>query len=81
MLALTLANYKWAVSLSFLLLGLQVIEPAPVDFAVIIAVAIVTGRMDLRAAPLWVLVRSAPSSRSTCSRASRRSTPAARRSS
>jgi O-antigen ligase len=58
LLALTLANYRWAVSLSFLLLGLQVIEPAPVDFAfvIVIGVAIVTGRMNPRQVPLWVLM-------------------------
>ena len=58
LLALTLANYKWAVSLSFLLLGLQVVEPAPVDFAfvIVIGVAIVTGRMNPRQVPLWVLM-------------------------
>ena len=50
LLALALANYKWAVSLSFLLLGVQIIEPAPVDFAfvIVIGVALVTGRMNPR---------------------------------
>ncbi len=58
LLALALANYKWAVSLSFLLLGLQIIEPAPVDFAfvIVIGVALVTGRMNPQHVPLWVLV-------------------------
>ena len=57
-LALALWRYKWAVSLAFLLLGVQVIEPAPVDFVLVIVIAVgfVTGRMDLRAVPVWVLV-------------------------
>jgi O-antigen ligase len=58
LLALALANYKWAVSLSVVLLGLQIVEPAPVDFAfvIVIGVALVTGRMTPRQVPLWVLL-------------------------
>ena len=44
-----------AVALGFLLMGIVRIEPAPVDgvMAIVIAVALVTGRFDLRSAPLW----------------------------
>ena len=56
-LALSVARYETACVIGLLLLGIVRIEPAPVDgmFAVIIAVGIATGRIDLRAAPLWVL--------------------------
>jgi hypothetical protein len=56
-LTLALLRYDAAVALGLLLLGIVRIEPAPVDgvFAVVIAVAIVTGRLDLRAAPKWIL--------------------------
>ena len=56
-LALSIVRYEAACVLGLLLLGIVRIEPAPVDgmFAVIIAVGIVTGRIDLRAAPLWIL--------------------------
>jgi O-antigen ligase len=55
-LALAVLRYETACFIGLLLLGIVRIEPAPVDgmFAVIIAVALVTGRIDLRAAPLWV---------------------------
>ena len=58
LLALALANYRWAVSLSFVLLGVQIVEPAPVDFAfvIVIGVALATGRMNPRHVPLWVLM-------------------------
>lgn len=56
-LALALFRYKWAVVLAFLLLALQIFEPAPVDgvLLIVIAVAAVTGRLELRRVPLWVL--------------------------
>jgi O-antigen ligase len=56
-LVLSVVRYEAACALGLLLLGIVRIEPAPVDamFAVIIAVAIVTGRLDLRAAPSWIL--------------------------
>jgi len=55
-LGLTLWRYKWAVSVAFLLMGFQLVEPGPVDFALVavIAVGLVTGRMDPRGVPLWV---------------------------
>jgi O-antigen ligase len=57
-LALTLWRYDAAVALGFLVLGIVRIEPAPVDgvFAIVMAVAIVTGRFDFRSAPLWAFV-------------------------
>jgi len=57
-LALALARYDLAVALGFLVLGIVRIEPAPVDgvFAIVMAVALVTGRFDLRSAPLWASV-------------------------
>ena len=56
-LALSVVRYETACVVGLLLLGIVRIEPAPVDgmFAVIIAVGIVTGRIDLRAAPLWMM--------------------------
>jgi O-antigen ligase len=56
-LALAVVRYEAACALGLLLLGIVRIEPAPVDgvFAVVIAVGLVTGRIDLRAAPLWIL--------------------------
>jgi O-antigen ligase len=58
LLSLALANYNWSVALSFLLLGIQIIEPSPVDFAfvIVIGVALVTARMNPRQVPLWVLL-------------------------
>jgi O-antigen ligase len=54
-LATALWRYDAAVALGFLLLGIVRIEPAPVDgvLAIVMAVAVVTGRFDLRSAPLW----------------------------
>jgi O-antigen ligase len=54
MLALALARYEMAVALGVLLLGVVRIEPAPSDgvFAVVMTVALVTGRFDLRRVPL-----------------------------
>jgi O-antigen ligase len=54
MLALSLARYEAAVALGFLLLGVVRIEPAPTDgvFAIVMAVALVTGRFDIRRVPL-----------------------------
>ena len=54
MLALTVVRYEWAVAVAFLLFAVVRVEPAPPDaaFAVIISVALVTGRMDLRTTPL-----------------------------
>jgi O-antigen ligase len=56
-LILALVRYEAAAALGLLLLGIVRIEPAPVDavFAVIIAIGIVTGRINLRSAPLWML--------------------------
>ena len=53
--ALAIWRYDAAVALGFLLLGFVRIEPAPVDgvLAIVMAVALVTGRFDLRSAPLW----------------------------
>jgi O-Antigen ligase len=55
-LALALARYDTAVALGIFLLAAVRIEPAPADliFFVVIAVALVTGRFDLRRAPLTV---------------------------
>jgi O-antigen ligase len=57
-LALALWRYDAAVALAFLVLGIVRIEPAPVDgvFAIVMAVAVVTGRFDFRSAPLWAFV-------------------------
>lgn len=54
--ALALARYEAAVALGFLLLGAVVAEPAPADaiFAVVMAIALVTGRFDLQSVPLVV---------------------------
>ena len=54
--ALALARYETAVALGFLLLGVVVAEPAPADaiFAVVMAIALVTGRFDLQSVPLVV---------------------------
>jgi hypothetical protein len=48
-LALAVARYDTAVALAFLLFAVVRVEPAPADaiFAVVIAVAIVTGRMNV----------------------------------
>jgi O-antigen ligase len=54
MLALAVARYDAAVALAFLLFAIVKVEPAPSDaaLAVIILVAIVTGRMTMRTTPL-----------------------------
>jgi len=56
LLALTIANYEAAVTLGFLVFGIVSLEPAPPDgvFAVVIAVAIVTGRFNLARVPMSV---------------------------
>ena len=56
-LALALARYDAAVAVGFVLLAIVKFEPAPPDglFAVIIAVALVTGRFDASRVPLAVL--------------------------
>ena len=58
MLALALARYDTAVALGIFLLAAVRIEPAPADLVlfVVIAVALVTGRFDLRRVPLVVTV-------------------------
>jgi O-antigen ligase len=57
-LALALARYHTAVALGIFLLAAVRIEPAPADLIlfVVIAVAMVTGRFDIRRAPLIVTV-------------------------
>jgi hypothetical protein len=57
-LALALARYDTAVALGIFLLAAVRIEPAPADLIlfVVIAVALVTGRFDLRRVPLVVTV-------------------------
>jgi O-antigen ligase len=52
-LALAAARYELAVVLGFLLLGVVRVEPAPSDalLAAVIAIAVATGRFDLRRAP------------------------------
>jgi len=57
-LALALARYDAAVALGVLLLAVVRFEPAPPDlvFAVVITVAVVTGRFSLRRVPLSVTV-------------------------
>jgi hypothetical protein len=54
MLALAIARYETAVALALLLFAIVRVEPAPSDaaLAVIILVALVTGRMNLRTTPL-----------------------------
>jgi O-antigen ligase len=56
-LALALWRYHWLVVVALLLLGLQSFDPAPVDgvLVVLISVALVTGKLDLRGVPLWVV--------------------------
>lgn len=56
LLALAIARYEAAVTLGFCLFGIVVLEPAPADgvFAVVIAVALVTGRFDLARVPMAV---------------------------
>ena len=52
-LALAVASYETAIALGFLLLGVVRVEPAPSDvlLATVAAVAIATGRLDLRRVP------------------------------
>jgi O-antigen ligase len=54
MLALAVARYELAVALAFLMFAVVRVEPAPSDaaFAVIIAVAVATGRFHLGVTPL-----------------------------
>jgi O-antigen ligase len=54
MAALAIARYEAAVALGFLLLGVVRVEPAPSDavFAMVMAVAVVTGRFDISRVPL-----------------------------
>jgi O-antigen ligase len=56
-LALAVGRYDAAVALAFVLMAVVKLEPAPVDglLAVILAVALVTGRFDVRPVPLVVL--------------------------
>ena len=56
MVALAIGRYEAAVALGFLLLGVVRIEPAPADgvFAIVMAIALVTGRFDIRRVPLTV---------------------------
>lgn len=55
-LALAVSRYDVAVAVGFLLSGVVFVEPAPPDgvFAVVIAVALVTGRFDIRRVPMIV---------------------------
>ena len=57
-LGITLWRYKWAVVLAFLLLGFQIVEPAPVDLVLVIVIAVgfVTGRIEMRQVPVWVVI-------------------------
>lgn len=56
-LALAIARYDLAVGLGFFLQGVVLFEPAPPDavFAIVIAVAVVTGRFHITRAPRSVL--------------------------
>jgi hypothetical protein len=56
LLALAVANYEAAVTLGFVVFGIVNTEPAPPDgvFAVVIAVALVTGRFNLARVPMSV---------------------------
>ena len=59
LVALTLAKYEAAALLGFLLLGVVFVEPSPPDvvFAVVIAIAAVTGRIELsRVRPVVALL-------------------------
>jgi O-antigen ligase len=60
-LALAIARYEAAVALGVALLAVVAVEPAPPDgvFAVVMAVALVTGRFDLERAPLAITALSA----------------------
>jgi O-antigen ligase len=56
-LALAVVRYDWAVALGILLLPVVRAEPAPVDgvLAIVMAVAAVTNRLELRRVPLSML--------------------------
>jgi len=56
-LALALARFDAAVALGMLIFGFVLVEPAPPDavLAIAIAVALVTGRFSLRAVPMPIL--------------------------
>jgi O-antigen ligase len=56
-LAITLARYDLAVGLGFVLMAVVKVEPAPPDalFAVVMSIALVTGRFDATRVPLSVL--------------------------
>ena len=56
-LALAITRYETAVALGVLLLGVVAVEPAPPDaiFAVVMAVALVTGRFKIDRAPLSII--------------------------
>lgn len=58
MLAFAIARYDAAVALGFALLSVNQsgLEPSDIVFAVVIAVAVVTGRFDLRRVPLTATV-------------------------
>jgi O-antigen ligase len=58
MLALAVTRYELAVALGFLLLGVVRFEPAPADavLAVLIALAVAGGRLELRRVPTAILV-------------------------
>jgi O-antigen ligase len=58
MLALAVARYDAAVALGLALFGVQAVEPAPADFvfAIVIAVAAVTGRFEPTRVPLTIFV-------------------------
>lgn len=55
-LALAIVRYEVAVAIGFLLIGVVKVEPAPPDaiFSVVIAVALVTGRFEIRRVPFAV---------------------------
>jgi O-antigen ligase len=56
-LALAVARYDAAVALGMVLLGVVFVQPAPPDaiFAIVMAVALVTGRFKIENAPLSIL--------------------------
>lgn len=60
LLLVTVVRYEAAVALGLLLLGVVAVEPAPPDgvFAIVIAVALVTGRFRIDRAPISVVALS-----------------------
>lgn len=60
MLLVAVARYEAAVAIGILLLGVVAVEPAPPDgvFAIVIAVAMVTGRFRIDRAPISVVALS-----------------------